>query len=332
MVLQTELSNTEYQEQIQEANRPRTLVSPHPDEEGVFILERGERRSIISQGYTRIGGTAIKYTYERPMTTEDPVPLLLVPGYGGIKPAYKELRKSVVDIGKPAITFKAPRTQERFAALHPKHFFHPERLLAQSVIAITRDIIERGGDSNEFEQVDTAGHSMGGPAVVNAGLVHPELFRSVTTVASAGLDGHTLKDMRDRAPAVIFGEILPMVKDIKICKDYRTVQHMVHYVARNPWRTAAEGLAVGSGDIRDKVTHLGSLGVRTAALQFENDHFFPVEGVREHSADRFDIFRVFSDPNANHMWPQLQPDAVADELVEIINELKSKEKPVLKLV
>lgn len=332
MVSSIELSSPEYQEQIQEAIKPRTLVSPHPEEEGVFILERGERRSYITQGLARIGGSAIKYTYERPIISNDSVPTLLVPGYGGIKPAYKELRKSIVDIGKPAITFRAPRTQEKFAALHPKHFFHPERLLAQSVIAIASDVLEKSGVRNKFDKVDTAGHSMGGPAIVNAGLIHPELFRTVTAVASAGLDGHTLKDMGERAPAVIYGEILPLVKDIKISRDYRTINHMFHYLARNPWRTVAEGLAVGSGDIRDKVSILGMLGIKTAALQFENDHFFPLEGVQEHSAERFDLFKVFPDPNANHMWPMLQPDAVAIELVDIVDELNSNEKPILQLV
>src|SRR5690606_31547163 len=96
--------------------------------------------------------------------------------------------------------------------------------------------------------------------------------------------------------------------DIRAKKDFRAVRDILHYVGRNPWRTAAEGLAVGSGDIRDKVSLLGSMGIKTAALQFQSDHFFPVEGVREHSAERFDIFRVFPDPEANHMWPQLQPE------------------------
>jgi pimeloyl-ACP methyl ester carboxylesterase len=259
------------------------------------------------------------------LDVKDPVPLILVPGYGGIKPAYRELRKAVVSNGKPAVTFRPPRSQEKFAALHPRHFLHPERLLAQAVLAITKDLLSVDGDSNDYEQVDTAGHSMGGPAVVNAALVRPERFRTVTAMAAAGLDGHSLNDMRQRAPAVFRDEILPSFRDIKVRKDYRAVRHMAHYVARNPWRTAAEGLAVGSGDIRYKVTEIGRLGVKTAALQFASDRFFPVDGVAAHSAGRFDLFRVFPDPDANHMWPQLQPEAVGDELVDIVDTLQSFE-------
>ena len=317
-------SNPETPRQTHDSAPNRTTVRPHPNDEGVFILERGELLSTVRQGYAKIGGAVVKYTYERPMDVDDPVPLLLVPGYGGIKPAYRDLRKAVVSGGKPAVTFKPPRAQERFAALHPKHFMHPERLLAQSVLAISRDLIDKDGVKSGYNQLDTAGHSMGGPAVVNAGLIHPERFRTVTAMAAAGLDGHTLRDMRVRAPAVLREEILPSIQDIHVRRDFRAVRDVVHYVARNPWRTVAEGLAVGSGDIRDKVTMLGSLGVQTAALQFASDRFFPEEGVREHSADRFNLYRVFPDPEANHMWPQLEPEAVADELVDIVNTLQSQ--------
>jgi hypothetical protein len=130
--------------------------------------------------------------------------------------------------------------------------------------------------------------------------------------------------MGKRGPAVFKSEIIDSIRDVHVDKDYRAAGHITHYIARNPWRTAAEGLAVGSGDIRDKVSLLGSLGVRTAALQFANDHLFPLEGVREHSGDRFDLFRVFPDLNANHMWPQLQPEAVALELVDIVETLQSQ--------
>lgn len=301
----------------------RTFVRPHPSEKGVFLLQRGDVESIVVQGFTRIGGAAIKYTYERPVEATDPVPLIVVPGYGGIKPAYRELRKAVVQHGKPAVTFRPPRSQERFAGLHPKHFLHPERLLAQSVTAITRDMLNQHGVEHQFDQVDSVGHSMGGPAVVNAALVHPGWYRSVTAMGAAGLDGHTLKDMGKRAPAVFRDEIIPALSDVRDRRDRRAVRDMGLYVWSNPWRTLAEGLAVGSGDIRDKVSHLGALGLRTAALQFPKDRFFPVEGVREHSADRFSIFRVFPDKEANHMWPQLEPEAVAEELINIIHKVNS---------
>lgn len=297
------------------------VVYPHPTEPDVFVLEHPEVISTVRQHVTRTGGAVIKYTVERPAVVEDPVPLLIVPGYGGIKPAYRELRKAVVQNGKTAVTFKPPRTQERFAALHPRHFLHPERLLAQAVLAISKDLIEIYGDEQDFEQIDAAGHSMGGPGVINAAMVRPRRFRTVTSVAGAGLDGHTLLDMAQRAPGVFSGEFVPSITDIRVRKDGRAIRDMAHYVGRNPWRTAAEGLAVGSGDVRDKVTVIGMLGVKTAALQFANDHFFPIEGVREHSEDRFDLFREFPDPNANHMWPQLQPEAVGNELINIVETL-----------
>ncbi len=296
-------------------------VRPHHEEEGAFIFERQDSSSVIRQGVVEVGGAAVRYTYERPIEADDPVPLIVTPGYGGIKPAYRDLRNSLAIHGKPAVTFRPPRTQSMSASFHPKHVFHPDRLLAQATSAIARDIIERYGLVEEFAQVDAVGHSMGGPAVVSAALHRPERFRSITAMAAAGLDGHTLLDMARRAPGVLRDELLPAVKDIRSRSDTRSVRDIVHYVGRNPWRTAAEGLAVGSGDIRDKVAAVGSLGVRTAALQFPSDRFFPVDGVREQAADLFDHFREFPDPRANHVWPQLAPEAVAHELVDITKYL-----------
>jgi pimeloyl-ACP methyl ester carboxylesterase len=301
---------------------PLTSIRPHPEHEGVFIFERGDIATHISQGVVHIGGAAIKYTLEEPLEIEDPTPMLLVPGYGGIKPAYKELRGAVAQLGKPAVTFRAPRTQKRFATYHPKHLLHPERLLTQSVIGITKNVIDRWGEKRGFTQLDIAGHSMGGPAIVGAGIIHPELFQTATAVASAGLDGHNMFVLAGRVKGVVTEELAPLIKDVRVARDYKTVLHMAHYIGRNPWRTTTEGLAVANCNIREEVVTLGNLGVKTAALQFASDQFFPLDGVVAHSGDRFDHFREFPDSQANHMWPMIDPEGVAEELVSIVALLK----------
>lgn len=313
-----------------ELSHGRTNVRPFPGEGGGFIIERENGMvSYVRQGIARIGGATIRYTLEKPQATDDQIPLILVPGYGGIKPAYRELRKAVVSGGKAAVTFKPPRAQEKFAGLHPKHALHPERLLAQAVLGVSRDVIMRNGEKDGYNQVDTAGHSMGGPAVVNAGLVAPKMFRSAILMGAAGLDGHTLRDMRERAPSVLREEVLPSLNQMRVKKDVRSVRNIVEYVARNPWRTLAEGLAVGSGDIRDKVSRIGELGIRTATQQYAQDRFFPEAGVREHSASRFDYYHVFPDPEAGHMAPQMQPEAVGEDLLDILAVLHQSERPAI---
>lgn len=303
----------------------RTNVYPHPDDEGTFVLERPTGRSFIQQGTVQAAHASIRYAFEWPEDVIDPIPLLLVPGFGGIKPAYRALRKAVVQNGKPAITFHPPRTQRRFAGLHPAHLFHPEKLLAQSTNAVARDVRDRHGDRRGFDRIDGAGHSMGGPGLMNAAFFHPEFYRVLVAMASAGLDGHNVVDMGRRLPGVVRGDLtIPPHEHVR--RNVRTVKNGAHYVLRNPLRTVTEGYAVASGDIRPTVRALGDLGVvQLAALQFPADRFFPLEKVREKSADLFHDFREHPDPNATHEWPQEDPEGVALELLSTVSGLAPSE-------
>lgn len=299
-------------------------VRPDPDERGAFIFERKDGiDSIVRQGLVKIGGATVKYTYERQLDSEENIPLIITPGYGGIKPAYRDLRAALVTHGKPAVTFRPPRTQRSGGFFNLKHLRHPERLLAQSTAAVAKDVVERYGLVESFDKVDAVGHSMGGPAVVNAAHKKPELFRSITAVASAGLDGHNLFVLAQRMPKILSDEMVPAIRDMRARSDRKSLNDIIHYMGSNPLRTIAEGLAVGNGDIRQKVVDVGKLGVKTAALQFPSDRFFHIDKVRDSSSQLFDYYSEFTDTKANHIWPQIQPSPVAHEIVRITNLLGS---------
>lgn len=332
MVVNVTPAHPDQQELMLQSAPDREYIPSAFQEEGDFYLD-GNYSSSITNGYVRIGGATIEFTLERPSLVKDPVPLLIAPGYGGIEEGYVKLRESVVSIGnKPSVTFKVPRSQDNFSGFHPNHLFHPERLLAQAVIAISSNLIASDGVEYGYDKMDTTGHSMGGPAVVNAGLIKPELFRSVTAMASAGLDGHNLVDMAKRGPGSIKNEIIPSIRRMKVKKDVGSALVLAHYVFRNPIRTASEGIAVGVSDIRESVVYLGKFGVKTAALQFPSDRIFPLHGVVNHSSERFNLFRVFPDPEANHVWPNSEPEAVAIELLDIIDNLQNNSSYNLRLV
>lgn len=240
----------------------------------VFLFERENFKSIIYQGTAETSNTLIKYTYEKPVECIDSTPAIIVPGFAGIKPAYRGLRNSLVAHGKTAVTFQPPRVQGLFDSIQPKHLLHPERLLAQSTLAVARDIINRFGAEDDFYQIDAIGHSMGGPAAINAALHKPEQFHSVTAMASAGLDGHNTFKLIKRLPRALIDEVIPTAIHFQKQDDPSILRGLLHYTCRNPWRTLSEGLAVGNCDIRDKIKRVGKLGIKTVALQFKNDKFF----------------------------------------------------------
>lgn len=297
------------------------IIHPLPAEEGVFLSREIYPTKTIN-GVARIAGAEVRYTYELPQQVIDEVPLLIVPGYGGVKSAYQRLRQTVAAHGKPAVSFRPPRNQSMLGGLSPAHLLQPSKLQSQASWAVMRDI-EMADGPGEF---DLLAHSMGGQTAINAALHKPEHVRSIIFMASAGLDLHTLRDMRERGTNFLKEELFPNLGRLAMGHHPKIAPDTLHYIFRNSRRTIQEGISVANCDIREKVKSLGGIGIKTAALQFPADRLFPLDGVVKHSSKLFDVFRVYSDPNAGHLTPQLDPVNVARANLSILEELhRSKE-------
>jgi pimeloyl-ACP methyl ester carboxylesterase len=272
-------------------------------------------------GHARIAGAEVAYTYERPLEyITDEVPLLIVPGYAGIKPAYRRFREEIVQTGKPAITLRPVREQAIAAALHPHYLLHPGALPTRAAYGVLSDIQEQF----DIDQFDIAGHSMGGWVVSLLASRHPAKVRSASFVASAGLEDHSLATLIGRLPDFMAHEFLPQFPALAHDSGIRLAAETLHYVWRNPYRTCVEGIGVSSCDIRPTLSHLGELGIKTAIMNFGSDHLICNLTTQTEVGHIVDYCETHPDRSLGHLAPQLQPQVVASRLVDIIDTITSQ--------
>lgn len=273
----------------------------------VRVLEARETR--LYHGRLRIvgAGAIAHYTLEVPQDTEDDVPFIMVNGFCGFKSSYAALRHELALDGKPTATLKPVRLQELKHMLHPTHVLHPELVQSMSVGAVANALNEKHG----YRQFDLGGHSWGGPIATHMAERTPQHIRSLSLVASAGLDGHSVADMVRRVPKELYREILPYGMSRLRQGDAKTVLQVMKHALTNPARTGLEGLSAATSDIRPAVQRLGSLGIATLGIQYASDEFFMIDKVREHCRDILDAIIEHPDPRMGHLGPQRDPVGTA---------------------
>lgn len=277
---------------------------------------------IIVKGYARIADAVTHYTITEPHPddVEDPTGILIVNGFGGIKEAYTDLDTTFALNGRRSISFKPIRKQGYRGRLDIRHRVNPLKLHSQGAYAVMRAVQEEHG----IEQFDVAGHSLGGVAGTDVARHHPNLVRSLILMGSAGLEDHNLSVMATRIPNFLKDELMPALPILRERHGSSTIVKEFEYLLESPSRTLTEMIAVSRADITNRVRLVGQLGVKTAALQFNEDRLFFTENVRTKSAWAFDEFRVYPDMFAGHIAPQIDPEGVALESLDIIKQLKNQ--------
>ncbi|MCA9309460.1 alpha/beta hydrolase [Candidatus Saccharibacteria bacterium] len=256
----------------------------------------------------------------------DPTPILWVPGYGGVKPAYRRPREGTVQLGRPSATYRPIRDISVAETFHPANILHPELLARRTLGAV----IDHTCQYTESDKVDLACHSMGGFIAALMAEYDPSKIRSIVFVASAGLEDHSLFTLAKRAPGFFQREFLPHLSTLREENEARMALEALDYFLRNPARTLAEGLAVASSNIRHILMGLREKGIMLGCLMFASDELFIEENIRSQAGDLFHIIETYEDGSVGHMGPQLHGQAVARHVVsqtERLAELKETLTP-----
>lgn len=271
----------------------------------------------VSDEHTSYTGQAESdWRYYHAKSPITPYPLLVVNGYLGCMEAYVPFAQQCASRGLDTVIMEPPRRQKRNLGLHPDHFLHPERLLAQMTGRIARDIIEK----YDFEKVDVTGHSMGTPAIVEAAERWPERFHSVTLNGGAGMTEHDFLTLVRRMPKAGLG-LLGCLPELRTNFELRSIlPATVKYIATNPIRTVGEGIAVTQSNIRPSLAKLGSLSIQRAAILFTGDELFPYDEALELCGNDLEAVRILP---YQHTGPQTHPDETAIAQAEILQQFGS---------
>lgn len=274
-----------------------------------------------------LGGAAVYFTLHKPKDSQeitDPTPFVSVHGYCGFEVLYEEFAKAIAQNGRPAITYSAPRIQPGLTSLNPKHVLHPERLLTQAVIGVMRGSRELlATEGYDFDRFDLSGHSMGGRSATAAALLKPHEVRSVVLHQAAGLEEHNLPMMLSRIPAFLRKELIPaMVGSEFAYKRTRDIVNQVrHYILDNPTKTVVEGVVVAGCDIRDDVARLRDNDIASAILLGKSDTLISAERTARFSRHIPDIFALYDDPKANHLYSLTHPRETAMTHLQVLEAL-----------
>jgi pimeloyl-ACP methyl ester carboxylesterase len=291
------------------------MSSPEAMNPSSSRIPRARREGFLFSGHTQKAGAKIDYTLRMPRNVESMQPVLLVPGFGGIKPVYGELRDALANsLKRPVASFRHPRAER--SVIHgslTNKIFHPAKLGGQSVVAMIDELHQHLG-----QNVTLAGHSMGGPNAVDGALRRPHLVEGVLMMGSGGLErGQNSLRLAGRMPGIVIEELIPGLEEMANEDALKIGAQALYHVMRNPWRTTGEAIDISNRPLMtQELRQLGEYGIRTQALQFEQDHFFPVNVAIRDASNLVDSMLVM--PEANHLAPQTQPERTAEYITSLL--------------
>lgn len=272
---------------------------------------------VVDSSGRAIASTKTTIECPTPENLTDSVPLLWVPGYGGIKPAYRRPREGSAQEGRISATWRPVREVPLIETFRPANLRHPELLPRRTLQSVINYVCEE----TEADQVDLACHSMGGFIAALATVKDADKIRSLVLVASAGLEDHSLLTLAKRSVPFVKGEFIPHFHTLREENEARMALEALDYFLRNPLRTIAEGVAVANCNIRNDIDRARDLGVMIGGLLFAADELFIEENVRDQAGHLFHILDTFELPDVGHMGPQLHGLAVARAVVAITTRL-----------
>lgn len=298
---------------------------PTPQEDSFYQPLEFVIKTKTTEAIGKIAGTDVEIhcTIEGPADEKlriDDVPLLIAHGYFGAEPAYDDYRHELAQRGKVAVTWEAARSKGLWHDLNLLGIKHPQLLASRAALGVTRAVQDKIG----AEVFDGSGHSNGGQTVAELALHKPELFRSLTFLGSVGLDPHTFKEMLGRVGDFGKKDLLrPSIAKLALRPNLVIAE--AKYALANLPLTAAEGISAATCDMHPRVIRNKENGIPVAAIQYQEDDFFPLNAVRAHSEHLFDVFHVYRNPKIRHTGPQEDPSGSAYAQLEVIRELIAKE-------
>lgn len=281
------------------------------------------RGGSISSYTSYSGGAEMGWSLFLPPYLRTDTPLLTAAGHLGEEFAYYPVALAAMKEGVPTIVTGQAKAQEMRKAIHPAHLFHPERLQAQLICRVIKDLTAIEG----IERVNAAGHSKSGGPVLDSADRHPEQFESVAVWGSSGMNKHGIVSLALRTPEL---GIEAWHERDRLYKNFQPIlgeaaMIFAGYVLQNSLRIAGETIAVSRSYNRGKLRSVRKK-TPTGAMVFENDGYFKPAEVARKIAGIVDVFKELK--GVGHLAPQTHPAEVVEAQLEIIEDFRSNRRAI----
>ena len=220
-------------------------------------------------------GGKIKVIDVEPSEQKDPVPVLVVPGWGETPKTFETSINVLADTHRRVLAIDQPRwgpvqsPKEADQKLYPKYEFTK----ALNIL----EVLKRKG----IEKADVIAHSEGGIVAAVAASIYPDQFRSLVLVAPGGMMGR-------ESPYDVASESLSAVRDFLkriVTDDRETGQYLMtsaketlKFILKNPKRALVELMEARlKSDIHGMLKVLQSLGVKIAIIHGGHDSSLPMD-------------------------------------------------------
>lgn len=225
-------------------------------------------------------------------------PVFFAPAWGCTLEVYKPALKTLVGENVRAISLDHPRRGgDMSSAPEGAREKYPRETLRRALNIV--GILEQ----KNIRKVDAIGHSVGGPDVLVAAMLHPEKFRSIVLYGSAGLIGKDtfIRLLKGFAGQSKRGESLLSSSNseyqIPITETEKEVaakaaKEAGKYFAKNPIRALREVAAIKNSDILEMLRYLHEeKGIGIGIIHAVDDPVFPMDRVQDMvKADMIDGF------------------------------------------
>lgn len=257
-------------------------------------------------GSVRTPEGTVGFSVKKPFDLQDMHPIGVAPGFSDGIVGTDRLANGFAEHGRVAFTLTHSRADSELYKDDPEG--HKASNLDYALRAMN-DVCPNLGS------VDLAAQSEGAAYSTRFTLEHPGVVRTITAIGAGGLiEGDNILRLYGRLASNLPAHARTLGHFIgHLSMDFKIFRGSAEYVAENPPKAAEEALAIACVDIRPRFPELRKKGVKSAALQFEGDEFFPLRlvTVSTYAGRLFDLFTVYPhDRKAGHMTPQQHPRRV----------------------
>jgi pimeloyl-ACP methyl ester carboxylesterase len=265
-----------------------------------------------------IAGATVSYDEAWPADPDDytdDTPLVVLPGYLGVRDAYLPFAEKLAGHGRHVALESSARAQSTAGFFDFDNRLHPERLTSKSAYAVIRAVLQRGF----YEEVDVVAHSMMAPMIL------PVVERLLAGRVRSLVLVDPIEDLGVRGMAS--GYIRSLLQDaLPNCHDLlningspsRLIRDGAYHLFRNAPQTVAEINFARRAAVRPGLLRLAETTTRVALLAHRDDPLAP--GVK--CLQKFGgLVDAAACEDGGHLQLQLDPAGSARRTIDLLDQL-----------